>query len=242
MIDYSEDYLLDKRVKVFQPIDGYRASSDAVLLAAAAHNIKKGNSILDVGSGTGAISLCLADRFNEIVEKIVGLEVQAELAELANLSAKANNFDRLTYINSDIFAKPLPFCSFDHVFSNPPYFESLMPTSPKKGKATAHTFGDIGLEKWIDFCIKMIKPQGYFYMINRAEALSDILNIIGGRLGEIQIYPLYSKEDQKAKRVIIRARKDSKAPLVIAPPLIIHSANGKYTNEAEAILRGGEGL
>lgn len=242
MIEYTEDYLLDKRVKIFQPINGYRASSDAVLLSAAAYNIRKGDTVLDVGSGTGAISLCLADKYNTIVEKIIGIELQPELRELANFSAEANNFNKLTYLNGDIFNCKLEFCSFNHVFTNPPYFEANMPTSPRKGKATAHTFGELSLEAWINACIKMIKPQGYFYMINRSEALANILKYIGNRLGEICIFPLYSKENQKAKRIIIRGKKDSKAPLMIAPPLIIHNLAGKYTNEAENILRKGLSL
>lgn len=61
MIDYTNDYLLDKKVKIFQPVNGYRASTDAVLLSSLAQ-IKNGDSILDVGSGTGAVSLCLAHR------------------------------------------------------------------------------------------------------------------------------------------------------------------------------------
>ena len=57
MQPYTQDYLLDKQVKIFQPIDGYRASTDAVMVSSLVHQIKKGDKILDVGSGTGAISL-----------------------------------------------------------------------------------------------------------------------------------------------------------------------------------------
>ena len=69
---YTSDYLLDKKVKIFQPVDGYRASTDAVLLAAFAASLKNGK-ILDVGSGTGAVSLCLAKRFENNNVDIFGL-------------------------------------------------------------------------------------------------------------------------------------------------------------------------
>ena len=239
MIDYTEDYLLDKKIKIYQPVDGYRASSDAVLLAAAANTIKPNSKILDIGSGTGAISLCLAERFKKFDPEIIGVELQKDLVNLANMSAEANNFLKLKYINADIFSSGLDFCSFDHVFSNPPYFDSNMPTSPYKGKATAHTFNEKNLKDWTDVCIKMIRPQGWFYMINRAEALKSILNIIANKLGDISIFPLYSKEEQCAKRIIIKAKKDSKAPLNIKPPLCIHSNDGKYTSRAQDILRKG---
>ncbi|MBR2034034.1 MAG: methyltransferase domain-containing protein [Alphaproteobacteria bacterium] len=242
MVNYSEDYLLDKQIKIFQPIEGYRASTDAVLLAATMNKICKNDRILDLGSGTGAVSLCLASKFSDKVSEIVGVEIQPELVELANKSAQANGFSNLHYINADIFASGLPFCSFNHVYTNPPYFENNMPTSPKKGKATAHTFKQKALPEWINICIKMIQPQGYLYMVNRAEALDEILNCIYGKLGEITIFPIYSKDNQQAKRIVIRAKKDSKAPLKIMPGLVLHEENGAYTESAEKILRGGASL
>ena len=174
MADYSEDYLLDKRIKILQPIDGYRASTDAVLLSAAVTKVKKGDTVLDVGSGTGAISLCLAARYKTKGISITGLELQDELASLSNQSAVLNNFDFLHFEAVDIFKNKLPRCSFAHVISNPPYSDHDMP-SPYSGKSTAHNFKDVSLKEWIALMIKMIKPQGHFYMVNRAEALDDIL-------------------------------------------------------------------
>ena len=72
MQNYSQDYLLDKKVKIFQPLDGYRASTDAVFLSALLSGVKPHEKILDVGSGTGAISLCLAERFKNKNISITG--------------------------------------------------------------------------------------------------------------------------------------------------------------------------
>lgn len=242
MKDYSEDYLLDRKVKIFQPDDGYHASSDAVLLASAVGGVKRNDNILDVGSGTGAVALCLAQRLKEHNISVCGLELQPRLAELANLSAATNQFDFVRFINADIKDNPLPFCSFAHVVSNPPYAEKDLP-SPNDSKAAAHNFSSVpNLGEWIKFCIKMIRPQGRFYMINRTEALDEILYHLHGRLGGIRILPLVSKIGQNAKRVIMTARKDCKAPTVLLPPLIIHKSEGGHTPEAEAILRGAQGL
>lgn len=240
MADYSEDYLLDKRVKIFQPLNGYRASTDAVLLAAFVCHVKKGDNILDVGSGTGAISLCLSERFKNKEISIRGLEIQPELARLADLSAQVNHFHFLEFIHTNIFDYKTDFCSFAHVVSNPPYSENDMP-SPNLSKATAHNFVKADLEKWIAFCIKMIKPQGFFYTVNRAEALEDLLCLLHGKLGGIEVFPLYSKSGQDAKRILLRARKDSKAPLILRSPIVLHQEDGTYTAEAQRILRGGEG-
>ena len=90
MLEYSNDYLLDKKIKIFQPIDGYRASTDAVFLSSLLDEkiIKKENKILDVGSGTGAISLCLASRLKNKNVDILGVDIQKDLVELSNFSEK----------------------------------------------------------------------------------------------------------------------------------------------------------
>ena len=99
MQEYSEDYLLDKRVRIFQPLNGYRASTDAVILSSLIARIKDGDAVLDVGSGTGAVALCLAERFKTLRPGITGLELQTELAELSNMSAAANGFDSWIMFN-----------------------------------------------------------------------------------------------------------------------------------------------
>jgi len=237
---YTHDYLLDKQINIFQPENGYRTSSDAVLLSSLV-NIKNGDSILDVGSGTGGISLCLAQRLKNYNPKIVGLELQKNLAELANLSAEVNGFsDFLQYINADIKEKiALQNCSFHHVVTNPPYAQNDMP-SPNKSKAFAHNHHDFSLTKWLDFCLKMLKPFGFLYLIHRAEALEEIVFALHKKAGNIRVIPLYSKKGQPAKRIMLIAQKDSKTPLKIYPPFVIHSKEGNYTKAAEKILRKGD--
>ena len=239
---YTADYLLDKQVRIFQPIDGYRASSDAVLLSAMVDEVKHGTKILDVGSGTGAISLCLAQRLQKHNVKIEGLELQPELVKLANMSAADNSFDFLHFHAADIRQKinieNITPCSFDIVISNPPYSEHDMP-SPNTSKATAHNHSDFCLEKWIAFCLKMAKPFGKIYFIHRAEVLPQICVTLHNKAGAVTVQPIYSKSGQEAKRIIVSAQKDSKSPCRILPPFITHDAGGKYTQEAEKILRKG---
>ncbi len=239
-IDYTNDYLLDKKVKIFQPKNGYRTSSDAILVSSLITSVKKNDTILDVGSGTGGISLCLAKRLQDISPKITGIELQSDLVSLSNLSAKENNFaEFLQYINLDIKQNNLlANCSFHHVISNPPYSEKDMP-SPNQSKAMAHNHQDFSLQEWLAFCLKMLRPFGFLYLINRAEALSEILYSLHGKAGNINIIPIYSKTGQNAKRIMVVAQKDSKAPLKILPGFITHKENGEYTSQAEKILRQG---
>lgn len=243
--NYTADYLLDKKIRIYQPTDGYRASSDAVLLSAMPNGNVKNAKILDVGSGTGAISLCLAHRLQNNNVQITGLELQPELVELSNKSAQANNFDFVKFYHSDIRQKPkvgdYQPCSYDIVITNPPYSEHDMP-SPKTGKATAHNLSNFDLAQWIAFCLKSLKPFGKLYTVNRAEALPDICSYLHGVAGNVEILPVYSKTNQIAKRVIVAAQKDSKTPCKIFPPLVMHDESGKYTAESEKVLRHGMSL
>ena len=240
MEEYTNDYLLDKQIKIFQPVNGYRASSDAVLLSSAVQKAKSSDKILDLGSGTGAISLCLAHRFPKT--SITGLEIQRDLVKLSNMSAAANGFDNLSFINCNIKNTDTSwFGKYDHVITNPPYSANDMP-SPNQSKATAHNFADFTLSDWLKFALKCLRAQGHIYIINRAEAIDEILSVLHGTTGAITIVPLISKCGQNAKRVLICARKGVHTPTSILPSLIIHNSDGSYTDKAQKILRDGENL
>ncbi|MCM1323441.1 MAG: methyltransferase domain-containing protein [Acetobacter sp.] len=244
MHPYTNDYLLDKKVKIFQPIDGYRASTDAVFLSSLLDEtkVKSGDTILDVGSGTGAISLCLAERLKEKNITITGVDIQTDLVELSNFSAKENGFaDFLNYEYLDIREKTtLQSGSFSFVISNPPYSDHDMP-SPNRSKQLAHNHQNFNLTSWLTFCLKMLKPQGYLLIINRTEAINEILAATHNKAGDIQILPMYSKEGQVAKRVAIIAKKGAKGITKILPPFYTHNTDGTYTLKAQHILRLGQG-
>src|ERR1700744_1635545 len=87
MAGISEDRLLDGRVLLRQPEEGYRAAIDPVLLAAAV--TASGNEmVLDLGSGVGAASLCLAARVAGC--RVFGLELQQPLVALARQNIEIN--------------------------------------------------------------------------------------------------------------------------------------------------------
>lgn len=244
MSSYTNDYLLDKKVKIFQPIDGYRASTDAVILSSLldVKNVKQQDMILDVGSGTGAISLCLAERLKDKNVEIVGIDIQKKLVDLSNFSACKNGFaDFLRYELLDIREKTrLPAGKFSFVITNPPYSDHDMP-SPNLSKQLAHNHQNFDLTGWLSFCLKMLKPKGYLLMINRAEAINETLSALNNKAGDILILPIYSKHEQNAKRIAVIARKGAKGITKILPPFYTHNYDGSYTEKAQSILRLGQG-
>ena len=234
-------------MRLHQPRKGYRISMDTVHLAATLAP-KPGERILDVGAGTGGILTCLAGRLGEASRDLVmhGLELQPLHVEFARANAALNGFDgRINCFEGDIAAPPAA-CeknSYDHVVSNPPYYEKgAHSISPQENRALAHTDSHLTLGEWVVYCLKMVKPKGYLSLIQKAERLAEILSALQGRAGEIIVYPVWSREDSNAGRVIVRARKGSRAPLVLKHGLVVHTSDGGYTDRAEAVQRHGQTL
>ena len=86
--DTSLDGFLGGALHIYQPVNGYRAATDPVFLAAAV-SAKQGDQVLELGCGVGVASLCLKSRHPDV--DITGLELQANYAELARLNAMEND-------------------------------------------------------------------------------------------------------------------------------------------------------
>jgi tRNA1(Val) A37 N6-methylase TrmN6 len=235
--DVSEDRLLGGRVVLRQPIEGYRVAIDPVLLAATVCAGPQ-DTVLDVGSGVGAASLCLAARVPGC--RITGLEKQRDLVRLAADNAGLNDVaGRVAAIAGDLLAPPprLAPGSYDHVMANPPYLDPAKATLPRGAKAISHAEGEADLAAWVRFSLAMVRPKGMMTFIHRADRLEALLAQLAGRAGELVLFPLWAGPGKPAKRVLVRARKDVAAPTRLAPGLILHEVDGRYTREAEAILR-----
>jgi tRNA1(Val) A37 N6-methylase TrmN6 len=243
MAGISEDTLLDGRVRLRQPVDGYRAAIDPVFLAAAVPACQ-GQMVLDLGSGVGAASLCLAARVPGV--RIFGLEMQAQMVALARENIELNGFvGRIEALVGRLQTPPprLGPGSFHHVMTNPPYGTAEGGVaSPHPGKAAANQEGDVDLGAWMRFAVNMLQPKGTLVAVHRADRLDDLFAALKGKVGEIVIYPLWPKLDRPAKRVLVRARKGVATPLTLLPGLILHEDDGRFTEGAEAVLRHGAAL
>lgn len=240
---YTEDLLLGGRILVRQPRNGYRIAIDPIFLAASI-DIGPGHTILDVGAGVGAASLCLATRRMDI--KITAVELLREHVRYAVDNVNLNNVrDRIEVLHGDLMHPPprLAAGTFSHVMANPPYLEAArgrVSANPIKAKANHESTAD--LDQWAKFCLLMVKPKGTVTFIYRADRLSEILTYFSGKLGDIIIYPLWPSNKKSAKRVLVRGVKNSNGALKLMPGMILHQEDGKFTNDAEAILRHGKSL
>jgi tRNA1(Val) A37 N6-methylase TrmN6 len=237
----TEDRLVDGRVRLLQPVDGYRAAIDPVFLAAVIQ-AGTGERVLDAGCGAGAATLCLATRNTDC--KIVGLELDPAMFDLAKRNVALNEADgRVELIQGNIAAPPprLAPGTFHHVMTNPPHLATgTRPADP--GRAAAHMEGTVDLDAWILACITLLRPKGTLAVVHRADRLDDLLASLRSRAGEIAVLPLWPMKDRPAKRVLVRARKGVGGATSLLPGLVLHEADGRYTEAAEAVLRGGQGL
>ena len=238
MTDFTTDKFLDGRVSVRQPKKGFRSGLDAVMLAAAVP-AKKGESVLELGSGAGAASLCLAARVGDC--EIAGVEVDKALVAMANRNAADNGLaERVTFDEADALALPAWLRrEFAHVLCNPPFHDEDAHLPPHRAKARAtHDHGNLG--KWLQSGLKRVAPKGTLTMIIRADRLKDLL----GRAPEdgVTVFPLWPHAIEPAKRLIVQIRKGAHAQSVMLPGLVLHEEDGRYTPEADAVLRGAGAL
>lgn len=241
MTDRTDDSLLGGRVALWQPRAGYRVSIDAVLLAAAV-TPRAGERILDAGSGAGAVGLCLLARAGGTAFEIVGLEAQPDYARLARQNVERNGArGRYTIVEGDLARPPAALLDppFDQVVSNPPHLDAGSGTpSPDDAADKANRESALDLEGWIARCLARLRSRGTITLVQRADRLPAILAALDGRAGEITVLPLWPAAGEPARRVIVRARKGVAGPAVLLPGLVLHGGGaGKYTAEAEAILR-----
>jgi tRNA1(Val) A37 N6-methylase TrmN6 len=240
---FSDDTLLGGRVRLRQPERGYRVAIDPVLLAASVA-AAAGETVLDIGCGSGAAALCLAARVDGL--RVTGIERERELVRLANDNVHLNALGgRVTAMVGDLLRPPprLEPGTFHHVMANPPFLEAVRATAPADpGRAAAQVEGAADLAAWVRFALTMVRAKGTLTFIHRADRIGDLLTQFSGRVGEIVIFPLWPGGGRAARRVIVRGRKGSAAPLRLMPGLVLHAEGGRFSAEADAVLRGGAAL
>ncbi|SDF30574.1 tRNA1(Val) (adenine(37)-N6)-methyltransferase [Limimaricola pyoseonensis] len=239
----TRDAFLGGRVWLRQPRRGYRAGTDPVLLAAAVE-AEPGQSVLDIGCGAGAALLCLGARVPGLA--LAGVELQPGYADLARRNAAENGLEAEIHA-ADLRALPatLKARRFDHVISNPPYFDRAHSRpGPVAAKETAFADG-MPLPDWIDAMARRVAPLGRLTLIQRAERLPEIIAALHGRMGGIAVQPVVSRAGRIAERVIVSARQSGRGAFRLASPLVMHEGRQHlsdaedFTPEAMKILRYG---
>lgn len=235
-LETTEDALLNGRIRIRQPARGYRVNVDTLLLAAAVET-RDGARLMEAGCGVGAALLAVAIRNKNV--SLLGVERDQNIASISRENVAANAMThRIEIVTGDALDRNARFGVFDGVFVNPPFDEEGEGRAPAEMRRHAH-IADAPLDAWIAALADRLTGGGALTMIHRAGKTPEILAALDGRLGGVELIPIRPREAEPAKRVLVRARKGSRAPFRLCPELVLHDASGaKYTPETEAILRG----
>lgn len=237
MEDERIDDLQYKGLKIIQKDKAFRFGLDAVLLANFA-DVKKGNSVIDLGTGTGIISILLAGKTE--ASSIVGLEIQEDMAEMAGRSVKMNCLeDRVKIVCGDIKESVNLFgaSSFDVVVTNPPYMNrggGIINLSDTKAISRHEIL--CTLEDVIKSASKLLVPGGQFAMVHRPDRLADIIWL----MRNYSIEPKYIRfvhpsPYKKPNLILIKGSRQGRPQLKMLDPLYVYDENGKYSKEINEI-------
>ncbi len=240
----SEDPILGGRVTLLQPKSGFRAAIDPILLAASVPAVNA-DQVLDVGTGTGAAALALLARVPGVW--VSGIDVQPDLIALAERSAGRNGMDERSRFQMMDVSKPdavMRTALYDHVMSNPPFLDAAsgqMPKDPARALATVESSSD--LAGWMTFMAARLRTGGTLSIIHRADRGDEILAALQGGFGAAKRLSLIPLDDGRpVKRCLIQATKGAAPGPVAENSLVLHDADGSFTDQAEAVLRDGQAL
>lgn len=206
---------------------------DAVLLSNFAR-VKKGETVLDLGTGTGIIPILLTAKTEG--ESFVGLEIQEESADMAKRSVTHNRLDdKIAIVNGDIKEAATIFgsASFDVITTNPPYMigrHGIANVSDTKAIARHEvlcTLDDILRES-----SRILKPRGRFYMVHRPFRLAEILS----KMVELGLEPkrmrmVHPFIDKEPNMVLIEGVRGANSRMTVERPLIVYKEVGVYSDE-----------
>lgn len=237
-IELKENERIDdleyKGLKIIQNKNGFCFGIDAVLLSDFAREIKKGSKVLDLGTGTGILGILLSKKTN--LDKIIGVEIQTEVYDMACRSIKLNNLeDKFSVINEDIknLDKLFKLQSFDAIVTNPPYKKNLTGLkNDTEYKVISRHEVKCNIEDVIKISSKLLKNNGKLYMVHRPERIKDIMvNLDKYKLQPKEIRFIYPYINKKPTMILIKAVKSAGDFLNVQEPFIVYNQDGTYTDE-----------
>ncbi|HEY8444864.1 MAG TPA: tRNA1(Val) (adenine(37)-N6)-methyltransferase [Bacilli bacterium] len=230
-----------KNIKIIQNEDMFKFSLDSMLLAYFVNVSYKTKKIIDLGCGNGPIPLFLTLKTKA---KIIGVEIQEEVADMAKRSVELNNLSsQIEIINADLknIYRYRDFANtFDIVVSNPPFFKYHENSNINKNDYLTIARHEVKakLSDIINEAKKLLIDGGSLYMIHRAERLDEIFMELKKENFTVKnlqfVYPKMTSKE--AMSVLIDAKKNRNPGLKVKEPLYIYQDNDEYTDTIKKIF------
>lgn len=232
-------------LKVIQRPDMLNFSIDSVLLAHFVTLSRNTKRILDIGTGNSAIAMMLTKRTKA---KIVGVEIQEDVADIAQRSVSLNGLEQQIQIVCDNIQS---YCAtvgneekFDVIISNPPFFkvENESNFNESKYKTIARHEIHLTLKELIESSSQMLAQKGYFAIVHRADRASEICMLMEQNgIVPKRFQSVHPKQHTRANGVLIEGIKGGNAGgLIIEAPCIVHKGDGTYSKEVQDLFLYGQ--
>ena len=237
--DETAEILLGGKLKVLQKKKGYRYTIDSVLLAHFVE-LKEGVHVLEIGVGSGVISLVLAVLHPSI--RITGIEIQERLAGMARRSIKINGLeDRVEIFHGD--ARNAGDClqaqSFDVAVFNPPYRKvGSGRINPREEKALARHEVEGSATDFLRAARRALKPGGRSFIIYPCSRMVLALHRMRSeKLEPKRLRMVHSRPGSRGDFILVEGVKGGGEELNVLPPLFIYDVDGGYSEELKAIFK-----
>lgn len=221
-------------LKIIQNKNGFCFGMDSVLLSDFAKEIKKNSTILDMGTGTGILGILLSAKTQDT--KITGVEIQPEVAQMAQRSVQLNHLEeRIDIICEDIkeLKKIYETQSFDAIVTNPPYKKKgTGGINENEAKLISRHEITANLEDFISIASYLLKDQGSIYMVHRPERLADIMTSLRKYKLEPKVIKfVHPNQEKEPNLILVKATKNARPFLKVENPIYIYDLQGNYTKE-----------
>ena len=223
-----------KNLSIYQNPEWFSFSLDSVLLPNFVTLNKNIKIIMDLCCGNAPIPLILTTKTQA---KIIGVEIQRDVFELAKDSVDYNNLsDRIELLNMDIKDLKDKYTgdSIDVITCNPPYFKYIESSNINDDihKVIARHEKMITLEEIIDISHYLLKNNGCLAMVHRTDRLIEIISLFNKYGLEVKkLRFIYPKDNTESNMILIEGRKNGNTGLKVLSPLYVHNEDGSYKEE-----------
>lgn len=238
-MEVLNDILGYKNRKIFQDTDCFSFSLDSIMLANFATIRLKDKKIVDLGCGNGVIPLIMSLRCDK---KIIGVELQSKLADMAKRSVDYNGLnDVIEIINTNMkdYVSDETFESFDLITCNPPYFKVNDKNyfNDNIEKVIARHEVEITLSELMVIVKKLLKNNGNFAIVHRTDRLMEILSEFRkNNIEPKRVRFVHEKSNKESTLVLIEGQKNGKVGLKVENPFILYNEDGSETEEYKKLL------